>query len=155
MTSDEEFRESLEMGVQAENIAYSYLIRKYSYVQDLRQQKHGEFSGPCLRGTEGRLVLPDFSVYTKFDGAFAIDVKAKNSLYSFKGLNCFTVDSKFNDYRRAVQILKLDYLAFIFFYKDRMHLYRDSDCIGSQILSNSYGTGPVYYFEYDKKRIIY
>ena len=63
--NDENFNEKLDMGIDAENIAYEYLIRHNSFVEDLRQQKHGEFAGPALRGTEGKLVLPDFVVYNK------------------------------------------------------------------------------------------
>lgn len=143
------------MGIEAENIAYSYLIKNFGFVEDLRQQKHGEYSGPCLRGTEGRVVLPDFAVYTKFNGAFAVDVKAKTSLYLYNGKKCFTVDQKFEDYKRSVQIKRLDYLAIVFFFRGRMYFYRDTDCIGSQYVSNDYGQGQVYYFEYDKKRIKY
>jgi hypothetical protein len=155
MNSDEKFKESLEMGIAAENVAYSYLISKYGFVEDLRQQKHGQFAGPALVGTEGKVILPDFVVYTKFDGAFAIDVKAKSSLYPFKGKKCFTVDRKFEDYQKAVQIKRLDYLALVFFFKGRMHFYKDTDCVGSEFVDNEYGRGMVYYFEYDKTRIRY
>lgn len=155
MKSDDEFEEKLKMGVKAENVVYSYLIKHYGFVEDLRQQKHGEFVGPSLVGTEGKVILPDFAVYTKEKGAFAIDVKAKTSLYPFEGKQCFTVDSKFEDYKRAVQIKRLDFLAIIFLFKDRMYFYKDSDCIGSKYLDNEYGSGWVYYFEFDKKRMTY
>ena len=155
MSSDSDFKKKLEMGILAENIAYSYLINHYGFVEDLRQQKHGEFIGPRLVGTEGKVVLPDFLVYTKHDGAFSVDVKAKTSLYPYEGKQCFTVDKKFDDYKRATQIKRLDYLSIIFYYNGRMYLYKDSDCIGSQFMSNEYGSGMVYYFEYDKKKMIY
>jgi len=152
---NEKFREKLEMGIKAENVAYSYMIKHYGFVEDLRQQKHGEFAGPRLVGTEGRVILPDFLVYTKEKGAFAVDVKAKTYLYPFEGKQCFTVDNKFEEYKRAVQIKRLDYLALIFSYKDRMYFYKDTDCIGSQYLDNEYGSGMVYYFEFDKRRLTY
>ena len=155
MVSDDKFRENLEMGIRAEDVAYSYLIRKYSLVEDMRQQKHGEFAGPRLVGTEGKVILPDFGVYTKFEGAFLVDVKAKASLYPYLGKQCFTIDNKFEDYKRAVQIKRLDYLAIIFSFKDRMYLYKDTDCIGYQFVDNEYSRGNVYYFEFDKRKGVY
>jgi len=156
MSSEKKFEENLQMGISAEDIAYSYLIQNNSLVQDLRQQRHGEFSGPKLVGTEGSVRLPDFIVYNKSSrkGNFAVDVKAKTSIYPALGKKCFTVDDKFEDYKRSTQVMKLDFLILIFYYNGRMYFYRDSDCIGTTKFDNtSYGTGPVYCFEYDESRI--
>lgn len=157
MSSDEEFQKKLELGEAAEDIVYEYLIRNHSSVVDLRKQKRDEGRGPRLIGTEGSFVLPDFGVYNKNPnkGSFAIDVKYKTSLYSFKGKDCFTVDKKLEQYRIAYQIMRFDYLCIVFYYEGRMYFYRDSDCIGHQYMSNQYGTGNVYYFEHDKGRIKY
>ena len=158
MAPDEEFSERLAMGISAENIAYDYLRRKNSYVEDLRQQKHGEFSGPCLCGTEGKVVLPDFIVYNKnpTKGTYAVEVKSKNKLYPIDRKMCFTVDDKYEQYIKAVELKRLDYLAMLFFLGDRMYLYKDSDCLGMhQYPLNKYGNGRVYHFEFDKTKIVY
>ena len=151
-----QFEEKLQMGISAEDIAYSYLIQNNSLVQDLRQQKHGEFTGPQLVGTEGSVKLPDFVVYNKSErkGNFAVDVKAKTSVYPVNGKMCFTVDSKFEDYKKTVQIMKLDFLLLIFYYNGRMHFYKDSDLADvTTFLNTTYGSGPIYCFEYDETRI--
>ena len=146
------------MGISAEDIAYSYLVRNNSLVQDLRQQKHGEFSGPSLVGTEGVIKLPDFIVYNKLErkGNFAVDVKAKTSVYPVNGKKCFTVDNKFEDYKRTVQIIKLDFLLLIFYYNGRMHFYKDSEfaCV-TQFKNTTYGSGPVHCFEYSESKVIF
>ncbi len=149
------FEESLQMGISAEDIAYSYLIQNNSLVQDLRQQKHGEFSGPILTGTEGTVKLPDFVVYNKNPrkGNFAVDVKAKSSIYPVNGKKCFTVDNKFEDYKRSVQVMKLDFLLIIFYYNGRMYFYKDEDLTCTTNFGNEYSTGSVYCFEYDDSRI--
>jgi len=157
MTS-ENFKEKLDMGIDAENIVYTYLVAHNSYVEDLRQQKHGEFAGPRLHGTEGKVVLPDFAVYNKNPGkgTYLVDVKSKNSIYPINNMKCFTVDDKYEQYKKATEIKRMDYLAIIFFYEDRMYMYKDSDCKGMHQYSPSqYGNGRVYYFEFDKLKIIY
>ena len=124
----------------------------------MRQQKHGEFAGPRLCGTEGKVVLPDFLVYNKnpSKGTFAVDVKSKNSIYTINGKKCFTVDDKYEDYKKAAQIKRLDYLAIIFVYEDRMYMYKESDCKGMhQYTPGAYGNGRVYYFEFDKSTMVY
>ena len=152
------FLEKLQMGTSAENIVYDYLKSKNSFVEDLRQQKHGEFAGPCMCGTEGKVILPDFIVYNKIcsKGTYAVDVKSKNSLYPINGMMCFTVDDKYEHYKRAVELKRLDYLAIIFFLDNRMYMYKDSDCKGMhQYAPNNYGNGRVYYFEFDKSKQVY
>jgi len=152
------FQEKLEMGIDAENIAYTYLKANNSYVEDLRQQKHGEFAGPCLCGTEGKIVLPDFIVYNKSPskGTYAVDVKSKNSIYPINGKKCFTVDDKYEQYKKSAEVKRLDYLAILFFFEDRMYLYKDSDCLGMhQYPPGKYGNGRVYYFEFDKRKMVY
>lgn len=87
MKSEDKFQELLKLGTEAEEIVYSYLIRNNTYVQDMRKQTHEDFKGPRLIGTEGELVLPDFSTYNKDPkkSNCAIDVKYKNSIYPIKG----------------------------------------------------------------------
>lgn len=157
MSSDDKFQEKLSMGINAENIVYEYMTKWFGLVEDMRQQKHGEFSGPCLVGTEGKVILPDFAVYCKPPKeSFLVDVKAKNSIYPALGKKCFTVDDKFLQYKRAVQIKRLDFLMLVFFYEGRMFFYKDSDCIGTtQFRDTTYGTGPVFCFEYDESKIRY
>jgi hypothetical protein len=149
------FEEKLELGIKGEDIAYSYLIRKYSQVGDLRNQRHEVAGGPRLLGTEGTTILPDFSVYSKYNGAFAVDVKVKTSLYPVKGKRCFTVDNKYEHYKRAVQIMRLDYLAMIFIYEGRMYFYKDSDLFDKTNFDMQQSTGWVYCFEFDKDKWIY
>lgn len=158
LSTDEEFQKSLAVGLAGEDIVYKYLIENYGLVEDNRSQVHEKGSGPRLVGTEGRIVLPDFCVYNKPGspkGRFAVDAKVKTSLYPFDGKQCFTVDKKFEDYKRIVEIKHLDYLAIIFLYKDKMYFYRDNECIGHKFMDNKYGRGNVYYFEFDDKKVIY
>jgi hypothetical protein len=158
MISDEQFKERLDMGTYAENIAYDYLTKHNSYVEDLRQQKHGEFAGPCLCGTEGKVVLPDFIVYNKNPnkGTYAVDVKSKNRTYPINGMDCFTVDDKYEQYKKVTKLKRLDYLAMIFFLDGRMYYYKDIECKGThQYPPNEHGNGLVYYFEFNKRKIIY
>ena len=155
---DEQFLEKLEMGIDAENTAYEYLKANNSFVEDLRQQKHNEFSGPRMCGTEGIVTLPDFVVYNKnpSKGSYAVDVKSKNSLYTINGKKCFTVDDKYLQYQRATQIKRLDYLSIIFVFEGRMYMYKDSDCAGKHYYtSNGYGNGVVFYFEFDRSKMVY
>jgi len=157
INSDNNFSEKLNMGISAENLAYDYLVDHNSYVEDLRQQKHGEYAGPCLCGTEGKVILPDFIVYNKNPnkGTYALDVKAKKSLYTINGKKCFTVDNKYEDYRKAAQLKRLDYLAIIFVYNERMYFYKETDCAGTTTFQNQYGNGLVYYFIFDESKVIY
>jgi hypothetical protein len=103
------------------------------------------------------LVLPDFTCYNKNPekGNFAVDVKWKKSIYPANGKQCFTVDKKYEDYKRIVQIHKLDYLMMVFVYDGKMYFYRDTDCCGTTVFENQYGSGNVYLFEFDKKKIRY
>ncbi len=149
------FEEKLAKGTAGEDIVYDYLIRNCGYVEDLRKEKLDKYGGPRLRGTEGSIVLPDFSVYTKHKGAFAVDVKVKTSLYPVNGKKCFTVDNKFEQYKRAVQIKRLDYLMIIFIYEGKMYFYKDSDCCGTTTFNNQHGNGLVYCFEFDEKKWVY
>lgn len=154
----ENFKEKLEMGISAENIAYDYLKSNNSFVEDLRQQRHGEFAGPCLCGTEGKVVLPDFIVYNKNPdkGTYAVDVKSKSKTYPIGGMICFTVDDKFEQYKQATKLKRLDYLSIIFFLEGRMYMYNENDCKGMiQYPPSQYGNGRVYYFEFDKLKVIY
>lgn len=158
MSSDRVFEENLKVGLAGEDIVYDYLIANYGLVEDTRSQVHGQGKGPRLVGTEGTVIQPDFCVYNKPGSPkarFAVDVKVKSSIYPFRGKKCFTVDKKYEDYRRIVEIKHLDYLALVFMYEGKMFFYRDADCIGSQFMSNDYGHGNVYYFEYDESKIRY
>lgn len=157
MSSNEEFQKQLKFGEEAEDIVYEYLVNNHSGVVDLRKQKRDEGRGPRMIGTEGSFVLPDFGVYNKSErkGTFSVDVKRKNSLYPFKGKKCFTVDSKFEQYKISSQIMRFDYLAIIFFYKDRMYLYKENDHIGFEYKENDFGAGNVYYFPFDESKQIY
>ena len=157
MSSDEEFQEQLKFGEEAEDIVYDYLIRNNSSVVDLRKQKRDEGGGPKLVGTEGNLVLPDFGVFNKNPkkGTFTVDVKRKRSLYNYAGAKCFTVDSKFEQYRKATQIMRYDFLSLMFFFEDRMYFYKETDCTGKEFKSNEYGSGYVYYFKFDETKIRY
>jgi hypothetical protein len=155
---DAAFEESLALGISGENLVYDYQIANYGLVEDSRSQVHGQGAGPRLVGTEGKIVSPDFCVYNKPGspkGRFAVDVKVKNSLYWHAGKRCFTVDKKIEDYKRIVQIKQLDYLLIIFVYEGKMHFYKDTECIGKEYKRNEFGTGFVYYFEYDESKVVY
>ncbi len=152
------FKERLAMGIDAENIAYPYLKANNSYVEDLRQQKHGEFAGPRLCGTEGVLVLPDFLVYNKntVKGSFAVDVKSKKRTYPINGKECFTVDDKFEQYKLAAEVKRLDYLAILFLLDGRMYMYKATDCLGMiQYPPGPNGNGRTFYFEFNKRKMVY
>jgi len=158
LSTDEKFQENLQVGLAGEDAVYEYLINHYGLVEDTRSQIHGDGYGPRMVGSEGKVIQPDFCVYNKPGspkGRFAVDVKVKSSLYPYKRKRCFTVDKKFEDYKRIVQIKMLDYLAIIFIYEGRMYMYRDSECIGSVFMNNEYGRGNVYFFEFDESKIIY
>ena len=155
--NDTQFQKNLEEGIYYENKVYDYLIANNSYVEDSRHQKYEPGSGPRLRGTSGTLVLPDFTVYNKFadKGNYAVDVKFKRSIYPAHGKMCFTVDNKYLDYKRIVEIKKLDFLALAFVYENKVYFYKDSDCIGDITYDNQYSKGKVYLFEHDITKIKY
>jgi hypothetical protein len=151
------FQQQLEMGKEGEDIVYEYLSENNSLVEDNRSKNYLNNKGPRLIGTDGSLVLPDFVVYNKNPkkGNYAIDVKVKNSLYTINGKKCFTVDRKFEDYKRVVQIRKLDFLAIIFMFEGRLYFYKDSDVFDTYNFNNEYSKGPVYLFEYNRNKQIY
>jgi len=158
MSSEAEFQAALTLGEIAEEAVLAYLKLNNSFVQDMRKQAHPDNKGPRLTGTEGELVLPDFAVYNKNPnkGKFAIDAKYKNSIYTVKGKDCFTVDDKYEDYKLATQVLGLDFLMMAFLYKDKLYFYRDTDCIGTtQFRPNGYGNGKAYLFEFDTRKHTY
>lgn len=158
MSSEADFQATLALGIVAEDIVYSYLIKNHSYVQDMRKQTHEDNRGPRLIGTEGELILPDFGVRNKNveKGDFLIDVKFKNSVYSVKGKKCFTVDRKFEQYKRVTQILRYDFLMMAFLFENKLYFYKETDCIGThQFQSNAYGDGFVYLFEFDPSKHTY
>lgn len=154
---NEVFQEKLAIGTAGEDLVYPWLVKNNSFVIDFRYQKHEKGTGPRLEGTEGSLVLPDFAVWNKnpSKGNYAIDVKVKKDIYPVNGKKCFTVDSKFEDYKRSVQIMKLDFLSIIFLYKDRFYVYKDSDLFCTTVYNNSYSKGNVYCFEHDESKIKY
>jgi len=154
-TSDNEFQKALDLGIAGENKVYEYLKSTNSLVMNTRLHKHDEKIGPRMHGLAGSVVLPDFVVYNKFEdkGNFAVDVKVKKSIYPIGNKLCFTVDNKFEDYVRAVQIMKLDYLALIFVFEDNLYFYKDSDLIGTTVYGNKWSNGTVYLFEHNKAKI--
>lgn len=158
MSTEEEFQSSLALGLAAEEIVYGYLKSNNSYVQDMRKQTHEDNRGPRLSGTEGELVLPDFGVTNKDPkkGNFLIDAKFKNSVYTINGVKCFTVDRKYEQYKRVVQVLRYEYLVMAFVFDDRMYFYRDTECSGNhRYTPNQYGDGLVYLFPFDGKKPTY
>jgi hypothetical protein len=154
MSKEQNFQEKLNLGKTGEDKAYTYLRENNHYVDDNRRQRYEDGGGPRLLGTRGMIVLPDFTVYNIDGDNFAVDVKVKNRVYLIDGKFHFTVDKKFEDYLKAVQIKKLDYLALLFVYKDKMYFYKDSDLFGTHKYDNDYSTGDVYLFEFDKSKII-
>jgi len=154
---DIDFVEKLKIGTEGEDTVYQWLKQNNSLVQDMRYQKHEKGSGPRLEGTEGKVVLPDFAVWNKslHKGNFAVDVKVKSDVYTINWKKCFTVDKKFEDYRKCVEIMKLDFLSIIFVYEGSLYVYKDSDSCGIHIYNNKYSTGNVYLFELDKSKIRY
>lgn len=151
------FNENLAMGANGEDAVYPWLKSNNSLVQDMRYQMHEKGSGPRLEGTEGQIILPDFAVWNKNEvkGNFAVDVKVKTSIYPVNGRKCFTVDKKYEDYRKCVQVMKLDFLMMLFIYEGRFFVYKDSDLFSITAYNNSYSSGKVYCFEYDISKIKY
>ncbi len=155
--NEENFIEKLAMGIAGEDIVYPWLKERNSLVQDMRYQKHEKGSGPRLEGTEGKIVLPDFAVWNKSPnkGDFLVDVKVKSSIYPVNGKRCFTVDSKYEDYKKCVHIMQMDFLSMIFIHEDKMYMYKDSDLTCITIFNNQYGAGKIYCFEYNKNKVVY
>lgn len=144
------------MGTVGEDIVYKWLTANNSLVQDMRYQTYSKGRGPRLEGTEGSIVLPDFSVWNRRPdkGNYAVDVKVKSSIYPINGKLCFTVDEKFDDYRRCVQIMKLDFLMLVFIYKGRMYSYKDTDTLGKHDFNSAYGKWG-YIFAHDESKVVY
>lgn len=158
MLSEVDFQASLELGLKAEEIVYAFLKENNSYVQDMRKQTHEDNRGPRLSGTEGELVLPDFAVYNKntAKGNFVLDVKFKNSVYTIRGKKYFTVDRKYEQYKRVKDIMGLQFLAMAFLFEDKIYLYHESECaLTHQFSANAYGDGFVYLFPFDGKKPTY
>jgi len=151
------FQEKLAVGTAGEDIVYPWLKANNGFVQDMRYQKHEKGSGPRLEGTEAVVVLHDFAVWNKSPnkGNFLVDVKVKDSIYPVKGKMCFTVDKKFEDYKRCVQIMKMDFLKIIFVYENRLYVYKDTDLTCTTVYNNQYSKGTVYCFEHNKNKIEY
>lgn len=151
--NDELFAETLARGTAGEDRAYTWLRMNYSFVQDMRYQKHEKGSGPRLEGTSGNVILPDFSVVDPYKGSWAIDVKTKSSIYAVNGVECFTVDDyKFRDYVRYAELYRHDGLLLLFIYKDEFYLYNSKDTIGVTSFNNGYGRN-AYLFKHDRTKI--
>lgn len=153
--NDDQFQQNLAEGTKGEDAVYEYLVSTHSYIEDSRHQKYEKKFGPRLRGIEGTLALPDFIVYDKYKGNFAVDVKVKASIYPAHGKQCFTVDYKYLDYLRVVQLKKLDYLMLAFVYQNKLYCYKDSEMFGTIVYDNQYSKGKVYLFEYDERKVKY
>ena len=154
---NDNFEENLAIGTAGEDIVYDYLIKHNSFVEDCRNQKHAENRGPRLIGTDGSLAQPDFVVYNKnpLKGNYAIDVKVKSKKYKYDGKEYFTVDPKFNDYKRIVQLKKLDFLAIIFILDGKLYFYKDSEVARTKMFNNEYGSGESPLFEFNEKKQVY
>ena len=158
MSNDEAFQEALRLGIIAEEIVYEYLKNNNSFVQDMRKQTHEDNRGPRLIGTDGELVLPDFGVSNKdpSKGHYLIDAKYKSSVYTIKGVKYFTVDRKYEQYKRVKDVLRYDFLKMAFLFEDRMYIYHENECTGThQFKPNSYGDGLVYLFQFNGKKPTY
>ena len=153
----ENFEEKLAIGAIGEDIVFNYLVARNSFVHDHRKEKCKDSGGPRLIGTEGHLILPDFSVRNKNlnKGDFAVESKVKTSIYPINRKMCFTVDNKYEHYLRSVKILKLNFLVMAFLFEDRIYFYKDTECDGITTYNNKYGNGKVYLFEYNRKNIVY
>ena len=143
---DKRFEENLRLGTAAEDKVYSYLRMNYSFVQDMRYQKHEKGTGPRLEGTTGSLILPDFAYYDRYKGKGLIDVK-------YKASNFFTVDDyKYRNYLECTGIMNLVNLVLVFVYEDEMYFYDSKEATGPQTFNNSFGKA-AYVFEYDRSKI--
>jgi hypothetical protein len=144
--TNEEFQENLRIGTEAENKVYAWLRMNYSFVQDMRYQKHEKGTGPRLEGLGGSVVLPDFAYYDKIQGNYLLDVK-------YKSKNYFTVDEyKMRDYLKAVDLLGMDGLLLVFVFQNEMYFYDSLEKQGPVAFNNSYGTS-AYTFRFDKLKI--
>ncbi len=155
MASDK-FQEKLKIGTAGEDIVYPWLMATNDLVQDLRYQKYEKGSGPRLSGIQGSIVLPDFGVWNPISniGNFLVDVKVKKDIYPVNGKLCFTVDKKFEDYKKCCEIMKMDFLKIIFIFRGKMFEYKDSDMTFTTTYNNQYSKGLVYCFEYDKSKVV-
>ena len=151
--NDIQFHQNLADGTKGEDAVYKYLVESNSYVEDTRHQKYESGSGPKLRGIEGTVTLPDFVVYDKYKGNYAVDVKVKNSVYAVAGQMCFTVDYKYLHYLKAVELKRLDYLVLAFVYQNQLYWYTNNDLAGTTVFDNHYSRGSVYCFAYDTAKI--
>jgi hypothetical protein len=153
MSSEAEFEVLLATGTEAEDFVYSWLKQNYSYVQDTRYQTREKGTGPRLEGKERSVILPDFIIYDKFKGKWALDVKSKTSVYTISGGRYFTVDDyKYDHYMKCVELMGLDGLMLVFKFEGDLYFYTHKDRGIKHQFANTYGNG-AYLFEYDKKRI--
>ena len=144
--TEEQFQENLRLGTVAEDKVYSYLRMNYSFVQDMRYQKHEKGTGPRLEGAGGSVILPDFSYYDKFEGRWLLDVKHKTK-------NFFTVDDyKYRDYTRCVDLMGHAGLVLVFVYEGEMYFYDSKEASGPKIFNNGFGRA-AYVFDYDRSKI--
>ena len=151
--SSNNFHEKLAEGTQGEDAVYKYLAETNSYVEDTRHQKYEAGGGPKLRGIEGTVTLPDFVVYDRFKGNYAVDVKVKKSIYKVQDQLCFTVDYKYLHYLKTVELKRLDYLVLAFVYQDQLYWYTNSDLAFTTAFDNQYSRGAVYCFVHDTAKI--
>ena len=152
MASDD-FHEKLAEGVRGEDAVYHYLTTTNSYVEDTRYQKYTEGQGPKLRGIEGAVTLPDFVVYDRFKGNYAVDVKVKTSVYTVHQQPCFTVDYKYLHYLKVMELKRLYFLVLAFVYQNDLYWYTNSDLHGTTQFENQYSRGDVYLFAHDPAKI--
>ena len=156
MKQDTTFEEKLAIGTEGEDIVYDLLVARNRWVMDCRSMNHGVGYGPRLKGTEGTAALPDFIVKNKKPKeSYAVDAKVKSKLYDIRGKLCFSVDKKLDQYRKVAQLFELDYVAIIFVYDNKLYMYKDTEFCDTTEYNNEYGTGTVYFFEFDSKKQIY
>lgn len=156
MLSTQRFNQSLAIGLVGEEAVLPWLEKNNEIVLDNRLEKHKK-GGPRTTGTYTSLAKPDFIVYNPYTTGvkYAIDVKTKTKdPYTVNNRMCFTVDKKFEEYLKLTEIMALDFLAIIFVWKGHLYFYKDTDVVDTCEYNNEYGTGTVYLFEYDKKKVI-
>lgn len=151
--NDCQFHQNLAEGIKGEDAVYNYLVGTNSYVEDTRHQKYEVGGGPKMRGREGTVTLPDFVVYDKYKGNYAVDVKVKKSIYKVQDQLCFTVDYKYQQYLQAVALKRLDYLVLAFVYQNQLYWYTNSDMSFTTVFDNQYSSGAVYCFVHDTAKI--
>ena len=149
-----DFEEKLAVGTAAEDFVYEWLKQNYGLVQDTRFQTRDKGVGPRLSGKEKSIILPDFIIYDKFNGKWAVDVKSKTSVYTIDGAKYFTVDDyKFDDYMKCVEIMELSGLLLIFKFDNDLYVYKHNEKRAyKHWFNNVHGNG-AYLFEYDRKKI--